>query len=80
MYKTLDNLFKISISDMFLIQNLIQQIPDVSNEEVEDISMIQYTKQDETSKICCQANKKLTRLSSTKIRIEDLGKPNKSGT
>ena len=53
---------------------MIEQIPDVSNEEVDDINKIQYTKQEETKKICNQANKKLTRLSSTRIKIEDLNK------
>lgn len=51
---------------------MIDQVPDVSNEVVDDISMIRYTKQNETTKICHQASRKLTRLSSTKIKIEDL--------
>jgi len=54
------------------MKNLVDQIPDVSNEEVDDITKIQYTKQEETNKICNQANKKLTRLSSTRIKLEEL--------
>ena len=58
---------------------MVEQIPDVSNEEVDDITKIQYTKQEETIKICNQANKKLTRLSSTRIKIEELTHSSRPG-
>jgi hypothetical protein len=46
-------------------QALLEKIPDVSNEEVDDICEIKYKQFDETHLICTQAKKKLNRLSSS---------------
>jgi hypothetical protein len=53
---------------------LIDKIPDVSNEEVDDISAINYKNQEQTAKICTQAKKKLSRLSSSAygVRLENV--------
>lgn len=50
----------------------MENIPDVSNEEVDDIRQIKYTKQAETTRICTRASKKLSRLSTTRINIQEM--------
>lgn len=60
------------------MKNLLEKIPDVSNEEVDDINQIKYTKHAETSRICTRASKKLSRLSTTQIQIEPLTKTENS--
>lgn len=52
--------------------NLIGKIPDVSNEEVDDIKEIKYTKQSETDRICTRAYKRLHRISTTRIHITNV--------
>ncbi len=44
----------------------------MSNEEVDDIKQIIYTKQAETNRICTRASKKLSRLSTTRINIQEM--------
>lgn len=60
------------------MSNLLEKIPDVSNEEVDHIEQIKYTKQAETNRICTRASKKLSRLSTTRIRFQNQS-PQKQG-
>ncbi len=62
--------YHLSLSTIFhSSKNLIEKIPDVSNEEVDDIKQIKYTKHAETNRICTRAYKKLHRISTTRINI-----------
>lgn len=56
------------------MKSLIDKIPDVSNEEVDDIATINYKNQEQTAKICTQAKQKLSRLSSSAygVRLENV--------
>jgi hypothetical protein len=47
------------------MNSLLEKIPDVSNEEVDDISEIKYKNFEQTNYICSQAKKRLNRLSSS---------------
>jgi hypothetical protein len=55
------------------MNSLVEKIPDVSNEEVDDISEIKYKNFEQTNYICSQAKKRLNRLSSSPnvIRVVD---------
>ena len=52
------------------IKSLIDRIPDVSNEEVDDLNDINYASHAQTASICSKAKKKLTRLSSTSYGVQ----------
>lgn len=62
------------------MSNLLEKIPDVSNEEVDHIEQIKYTKQAETNRICTRASKKLSRLSTTRIKIQTQSPLKSAGT
>ncbi|CAF0729709.1 unnamed protein product [Brachionus calyciflorus] len=49
------------------MENLLDQIPDISNEEVDDINEITYKNKKLTEEICEEAKKKLTTLSSSSL-------------
>ena len=53
---------------------LIEKIPDVSNQEFDDIQAIRYKNQSQTTQICTEAKKKLSRLSSSAygVRLENV--------
>jgi len=55
---------------LYAMNNLLENIPDISNEEVDNIQLIKYTNYEETSRICTRASKKLSRISTTRIKIE----------
>ena len=47
---------------------MARQIPDVTSEEVDDISVIRYKNQNQTEDICNEAKNKLTSISSSSLR------------
>lgn len=55
------------------MNSLVEKIPDVSNEEVDDISEIRYKNFEQTNFICSQAKKRLNRLSSSPnvLRVDE---------
>lgn len=59
---------------LIAMSSLLEKIPDVSSEDVDDINEIKYKNFDQTHFICSQAKKRLNRLSSSPniIRIEKL--------
>ena len=50
------------------MQELIDQMPDISNEDVDDLNSIRYTKQDTTQDICNMATRRLETLSSSSLK------------
>ena len=50
---------------------MTEKIPDVSNEEVDDINTINYTKSAETDKICAKAKRRLQIVSSSRLQVLD---------
>lgn len=53
------------------MESLLNQIPDVSNEEVDDINEITYRNKRNTEEICEEAKKKLSTLSSSSLRVQN---------
>ena len=58
------------------MNSLLEKIPDVSNEEVDDISEIKYKNFEQTNYICSQAKKRLNRLSSSPNVMQAMQKMN----
>lgn len=58
---------------------MLEQIPDVSGEEVDDINDITYDNKKITEEICSEAKKKLSSLSSSSLRSQNIVE-NQDGT
>jgi hypothetical protein len=60
----------------------LNKIPDVSNEEVDDVNSISYKNHEQTDRICTKAKRKLNRLSSSAygVKLENINEPVNEGT
>jgi len=63
--------------NLFIKKSLLNKIPDVSNEEVDDVNTISYKNHEQTDRICTKAKRKLNRLSSSAygVKLQNINEP-----